>query len=118
METLQQRLIKLRNNEKQEEIARLLNIKQQQYSRYETGKSKIPLKSLIILAKHYTVSTDYLLGLSDQKAPKKAFAAKIARDVSAGDMIDRIQALTSGSRIAMLVQLELLELRDKADRAT
>ena len=47
----------------QEDLAKLLNISQTTYSRYETGKLDIPSQSLIALAKFYHVSVDYLLGL-------------------------------------------------------
>lgn len=47
----------------QTEIAKILGMKQSQYSRYENGIRDIPLDSLITLAKYYGVSTDYILGL-------------------------------------------------------
>ena len=47
----------------QTEIAKILGMKQSQYSRYENGIRDIPLDSLITLAKYYSVSTDYILGL-------------------------------------------------------
>ena len=53
----------------QAEIAEFLNMKQQQYSRYESGVNEIPLHHLISLAKYFDVSIDYLVGLSD--VPKK-----------------------------------------------
>ena len=49
----------------QKEIARYLNIKQNTYSQYETGKRQLPIEFLIKLAKYYDVSTDYILGLED-----------------------------------------------------
>ena len=48
-------------------IASLLNIGQRTYADYELGKTRIPVDSLIILAKFYNVSADYILGLSDSK---------------------------------------------------
>ena len=48
-------------------IAKYLNMKQQQYSRYETGEFEISLENLIKLAKLYNVSVDYLLNLKDTK---------------------------------------------------
>lgn len=54
---------------KQANIADILNIKQPQYARYETGKRDIPLNYLVILAKFYNTSTDYLLGLTDEPTP-------------------------------------------------
>ena len=47
----------------QTEIAKILGMKQSQYSRYENGIRDIPLDSIITLAKYYGVSTDYILGL-------------------------------------------------------
>ena len=50
-------------------LADYLNIKQNTYSQYETGKRQIPLECLIKLARYYRVSTDYLLGLTDVRKP-------------------------------------------------
>lgn len=49
----------------QEEIASLLDISQQHYSMYETGKREIPVHHMVTLAKYYNVSLDYLAGLTD-----------------------------------------------------
>ena len=46
----------------QREIAEILGIKQTVYSRYERGFQTIPLEHLVALADYYHVSTDYLLG--------------------------------------------------------
>lgn len=51
----------------QAQIANLLNIGQRTYADYELGKTRIPVDSLIILAKLYDVSMDYICGLSDTK---------------------------------------------------
>ena len=51
----------------QTEIARLLKVGQKTYSDYELGKTRIPVDSLIILAKFYDVSMDYICGVSDMK---------------------------------------------------
>ena len=57
----------------QTDVARLLNIGQKTYSDYELGKTRIPLDSMLILAKYYNVSMDYLSGASDTKTlyPRK-----------------------------------------------
>ena len=51
----------------QQEIADILRCKREVYRRYEKGIHEIPVWAVIALAKYYGVSTDYLLGLSDQK---------------------------------------------------
>ena len=53
------------NNISQTEIAKYLNIKQNTYSQYETGKRQLSIEMLIKIAKFYKVSTDYILDLED-----------------------------------------------------
>ena len=53
----------------QKEIAKYLNIKQNTYSQYENGQRQIPIDALIMLAKFYKTSVDYLLGLTEQRKP-------------------------------------------------
>ena len=52
---------------KQSDIAEYLHIKQNTYSQYENGQRQLPIEILIVLAKYYNVSTDYILGISDKK---------------------------------------------------
>ncbi len=52
----------------QQKIADLLNIGQRTYSDYESGKTRIPVDSLLKLARFYDVSVDYISGASDVKA--------------------------------------------------
>ena len=53
----------------QKAIAKLLNFKQQTYSRYETGEITIDIFRLETLANFYNTSTDYLLGLTNEIKP-------------------------------------------------
>lgn len=57
----------------QQKIANLLNIGQRTYADYESGKTRIPVESLLILAKFYDVSLDYITGASNIRTryPKK-----------------------------------------------
>lgn len=50
----------------QKELAKLLKITQQQYSKIELGKTDISGEKLILLAKYYHVSADYILGLTKE----------------------------------------------------
>lgn len=49
---------------KQREIAKFLNCSQQVYSNYELGQRDIPTDVLIKLSEFYSVSVDYILGLT------------------------------------------------------
>lgn len=50
-----------------EQVAELLGTSYQYYQKYEKGKQDIPLERVIILAKHYHVSIDYIVGLTNDK---------------------------------------------------
>ncbi len=54
---------------RQKDLAEYLHCTQVCYSQYETGKRDIPTRVLILLAAFYCTSTDYLLGLTDQRVP-------------------------------------------------
>ncbi len=51
---------------KQIEVAKYLGVEQGTYSGYESGRIRIPVEKVVMLAKFYHVSVDYLLGLSDK----------------------------------------------------
>lgn len=53
----------------QKDIAKILNIKQQQYSRYENDENEISVTLLKQLAIFYETSTDYILKLTEEKKP-------------------------------------------------
>ena len=52
------------NDLTQETVAKLINCTQATYSKYELGKRSIPINSLIVLARHYNTSIDYIVGLT------------------------------------------------------
>ena len=51
----------------QQDVADMLHCQREVYRRYEKGIREMPLSYAIILAKHYGVSLDYLVGLDDDK---------------------------------------------------
>ena len=68
MSNFAQRLkeLRLEHGMTQQQIAGLLNIKQQSYIRYEYGTGEPSLCTLIRLAEIFGVTTDYILGVSDE----------------------------------------------------
>ena len=54
----------------QVQVAKLLFTSQTVYSRYERGALTIPVEHLLILADLYGVSTDYILGRTNNKKTK------------------------------------------------
>lgn len=55
------------NDKTQTEIAEHLGISQTMYARYERGANELPIRHLIKLADFYGVSTDYILGRTDNQ---------------------------------------------------
>lgn len=56
-------------NERQSEIAKIVGVTQQAYQRYENGTSEPNADGLIVLANHFNVTVDYLLGRETEKNP-------------------------------------------------
>ena len=54
---------------RQVDIAKMLNMSQTGYSKYETGENDIPTSVLIALADFYRVNIDYLLGRTKNPKP-------------------------------------------------
>ncbi len=55
------------NDLTQTQIAEILNVGQRTYADYELGKTRIPVKSLIKLARFYNVDMNYISGVSKIK---------------------------------------------------
>ena len=53
----------------QKDIAKVLNMTQQQYSRYETEENEISITLVKILAEYYNTSIDYIVKLTNIKKP-------------------------------------------------
>ncbi len=53
----------------QQDIAKVLNTTQQQFSKYELGIILIPIEKLAILADYYNTSVDYLIGRTNDAKP-------------------------------------------------
>ena len=62
--------LRVQNGLTQGEVANVLHCSQVAYGMYELGKRKIPVEQLIVLAKYYRVSLDYLTGICDARDEK------------------------------------------------
>lgn len=67
---LGQRLKVLRQSKglRQKDMAELMGITEQNYQRYEYGKINVPATTLAFFADFFGVTTDYLLGRSEEQA--------------------------------------------------
>lgn len=51
----------------QKDIAKIIDVTQQQYNKYELGVNSIPIEKLDKLADYYNTSIDYLICRTDNK---------------------------------------------------
>lgn len=63
------RQLREEKHESQQKLAMILNISQAMISRYELGQGHPDINTLKVLAEHYGVTVDYLIGYSDSRLP-------------------------------------------------
>jgi len=117
--------LKLLRTEKeltQQDVADKLEITRQAYNNYETGKRKLDNESLIVLSEFFGVSTDYLLGKTDNKVPikmpkKKGVKIPVLGRVQAGAPTDAIEEVIGWEEITpeMAAIGEFFGLKIKGD---
>ena len=75
----------------QQKVADLLHVGQRTYADYESGKIRIPIDNIMILARFYNVSMDYITGASNvrTKYPKEYAAAFNISIMHSSDNIQR-----------------------------
>ncbi len=54
----------------QEQIGRLINKSQQGYNHIEMGRAELKIEDLIVLCRFFHVSSDYMIGLTDDPKTK------------------------------------------------
>ena len=86
IEITKERLSELFKSESQEAVGKKLNMTQGNVSKLLTGKQQPTVETIFQIAKEYKVSTDWLLGLTEEK--------KIAKqDMSYGDILKMFSIL-------------------------
>ena len=65
------RMKELRESRKisQQSMGFVCNVSQAMISKYELGQAEPDIKTLALIAKHFGVTIDYLIGISDTKMP-------------------------------------------------
>jgi len=65
------RMKELRESRKtsQQSMSFVCNVSQTMISKYELGQAEPDIQTLILIAKHFSVTVDYLIGISDDKMP-------------------------------------------------
>ena len=97
----------------QADMEKVVGATQQQYSRYETGITELPVRTLSILADFYGVSTDYILGRTKSTQGVDALNKKVDTDHTVGEVISDILALDKAGRAFVLECIALQKAKTK-----
>lgn len=97
----------------QSDIAAVLRISQQHYSKYETGEYEFPLRHFITLAKYYSVSADYLIGRCSYDEKKPLEMVYVTRDCTCEKLVQDILSLSEHGREAVVEYIELQRLKER-----
>lgn len=97
----------------QSDIAAVLGISQQHYSKYETGEYELPLRHFITLAKYYSVSADYLIGRCSYDEKKPLEMVYVTRDCTCEKLVQDILSLSEHGREAVVEYIELQRLKER-----
>ena len=101
------------NDLKQSDVAALIGTTQQQYSKYETGESELPLRALYVLADHYKVSADYLMGRTEFQHGLETLNQKYDGSYTVGALLTDALNLPAASRASVAEYVFLQRFREK-----
>lgn len=115
MKTVIERFRELREDHDctQSEIAAVLGISQQHYSKYESGEHELPLRHFITLANYYGVSADYLIGRCSYEAKKPLETVYVTRNYTCERLIQDTLSLREHGRESVVEYIELQKLKEK-----
>lgn len=98
------------NKETQEELGKLLNVSKATISKYENGSVDVSNDTLIKLANHFNVTTDYLLGRTDKLKDKDIENEKLI--IAARSDVD-LSELTEDEQKYILDFIKMIKNRKK-----
>lgn len=94
-------------DQKQKALAKALNLSESTLSNYITQRTELPLEVLAQVASHFSVTTDYLLGLTGDPAPP--FPVSPEERI----LVSRYRALTGAQRELVDQGMELMEKQNR-----
>ncbi len=91
--------LRIKHNELQEELGKIIGKSGRAIGNYETGKRKMSPDIVLTLAEHFKVSTDYLLGKSDNWYAQNSSAILVYGTIPAGIPMEMIEDIIDTEEI-------------------
>lgn len=112
MSELGERLAELRmdKQERQKEIADLLNVSAGSISNYETGVHLPTVDALSTLAEHFGVTMDYLAGRTKCRTSIEVLNQQFTKQMTCGEFLERLMVLPDNKRKLLLELVQDMEI--------
>lgn len=107
--------LRLEKGMTQQNVANVLGMSQQVYTRYETGKTEMSYKSLITLADLYDVTLDYLL---ERVNVRTNFSSGLVSDGELNEFIETYSKLNDKERQKAQGYIEALTGSEEIEKRT
>lgn len=98
--------LRMDKQERQKDVAELLHVSAGSVSNYETGVHLPTVEALCILADHFNVTTDYLMGRTNCRIPTEKLNEQFVEQVTNGMLLERLNALPVAKRKILLEVIE------------
>ena len=115
---LGERLHQLRKEKgiKQEELGRQLGVSKSTISAYEHGKCQPDFSKLVQIARFFKVTTDYLLGVSDEKYTELYLRETFCGPASYTELLEMLEGLRPETRQTAIIAIQALSCREQMVR--
>ena len=107
---------RLKASKSQKEIAEIANVTQATYSGWETGKFEVDLKHLVDLANYFNVTTDYLLGRTENPKNEEIKTDEIKFDDLEFALFGEVREFDDELKSKILEYAQLLKLKKEAQK--
>lgn len=98
---------------KQSDIAKIINMSDKQYARYERGETDVPLQVAITLADFYNVSLDYIAGRTNDK--RGLTRSELSDEET--ELIKKYRSLSEGGKSRILERMEVISEQEQEQQA-
>lgn len=102
-------------HETQKEVAKAVYVSPSAISQYEKGRSNPSRATLEALAKHFNVSTDYLLGTSNNPMLEELMNTGYCKDVTVSGLVDKCLRVPMKNRETVLTVVDALMFDQRKD---
>ena len=94
---------------KQSDVAKIINMSEKQYARYERGETDVPLQAAIKIAKFYGVSIDYIAGLTNDK--RGLTRSELSDEETA--LIKKYRGLSESGKGKIMERMDIISEQEK-----